>query len=147
MKKIISNVIDFLNNYIAFPNFGLIDVIEILIIAFVIYHILVWIKNSRAWTLLKGILVILAFGIVAVLFNMSTILWIANKTLSVGVIAAIVIFQPELRRALEQIGRREFLNNFFDVKNVEKDVQKLTDNYIKEIDDIISFKEKEIREV
>ena len=92
MKKIISNVIDFLNNYIAFPNFGLIDVIEILIIAFVIYHILVWIKNSRAWTLLKGILVILAFGIVAVLFNMSTILWIANKTLSVGVIAAIVIF-------------------------------------------------------
>ena len=120
MKKIISNVIDFLNNYIAFPNFGLIDVIEILIIAFVIYHILVWIKNSRAWTLLKGILVILAFGIVAVLFNMSTILWIANKTLSVGVIAAIVIFQPELRRALEQIGRREFLNNFFDVKNVEK---------------------------
>ena len=59
-------------------------------------------------------------GIVAVLFNMSTILWIANKTLSVGVIAAIVIFQPELRRALEQIGRREFLNNFFDVKNVEK---------------------------
>ena len=46
MKKIISNVIDFLNNYIAFPNFGLIDVIEILIIAFVIYHILVWRARS-----------------------------------------------------------------------------------------------------
>lgn len=95
------------------PNMTAIDVVEILIISFLLYHILLWFKTTRAWTLLKGILVILAFIMVAAIFQMNTILWIANKTINVGIIAILVIFQPEMRKALEQLGRKRFISLFF----------------------------------
>jgi len=74
------------------------DIVEMLIIAFLFYHVLKWIKDTRAWMLLKGILVILAFVLVAAIFQMNTILWIAEKTINVAIIAIVVIFQPELRK-------------------------------------------------
>ena len=86
-----------------------IDVIEIAIISFLFYHILLWIKSTRAWNLFKGIMVILIFVLIAALFQMSTILWIAENVFSVAVVAIAVIFQPEMRKALEDLGR----NNFF----------------------------------
>lgn len=84
------------------------DVVEILIIAFLVYHILVWMRNTRIWSLMKGIVVIVIFIIIAALFNMSTILWIVQNVLSIAVIAVVVVLQPELRRALEQLGRKNF---------------------------------------
>ncbi|MBE5965258.1 MAG: diadenylate cyclase CdaA [Lachnospiraceae bacterium] len=93
------------------PSVTVIDIIEIAIIAFVIYHVMVWIKKTKAWVLLKGITVLVAFSLVAVLLNLKTILWIASKTISVGVIALVVIFQPELRKALEQLGRRRLISS------------------------------------
>lgn len=105
------------------PNVTVTDVVEIIIIAFLLYHILVWFKTTRAWTLFKGILVILTFILIAAIFQMNTILWIADKTINVGIIALLVIFQPEMRRALEQLGRKKFISALFSFdsgRNVEE---------------------------
>ena len=91
----------------------LVDVIEILIISTLFYHVLLWIKSTRAWNLFKGIMVILIFVILAAFFQMSTILWIAENTLNVGLIALVIIFQPELRNALENIGGKSILGTVF----------------------------------
>ncbi len=89
------------------------DVIEIIIIAYVLYNVLIWIKDTRAWVLLKGIIVVLVLVMVAFILNLKTILWIASKTISVGIIAIVIIFQPELRRALEQLGRKRVITGLF----------------------------------
>ena len=85
------------------------DVAEIVILSFIIYQIMIWIKSTRAWTLLKGFAVVLALLAVAAIFHMDTILWIAKNFFSLGITALIIVFQPELRRALEQLGRNKVL--------------------------------------
>ena len=85
------------------------DIVEIIIISFLVYHILVWIRDTKAWNLLKGIIVILVFLLFAALLNLSTILWIMEKIFSVGIIAVVIVLQPELRRALEQLGQKNFV--------------------------------------
>lgn len=94
------------------PRISWSDIIEIIIIAFVIYNVLVWIKNTKAWALLKGIIIVVVFALFAYVLNLKTILWIASKTISVGIIALVIIFQPELRRALEQLGRKRIVTSF-----------------------------------
>ena len=74
---------------------------------------MVWIKNTKAWVLLKGIIIVVIFALIAYILNLKTILWIAGKTISVGIIALVIIFQPELRRALEQLGRKKILFGLF----------------------------------
>lgn len=101
------------------PDMTTIDVVEILIIAFLFYHILVWVKSTKAWTLFKGIIVILVFILLAAVFQMNTILWIADKTVNVGIIAILIIFQPELRKALEQLGRKKFISALFSFDNTK----------------------------
>ena len=83
------------------------DFIEILIIALLLYYILVWVKTTRAWTLLKGIIVICIFLLLADFFQMTTILWIAQNVLGFAVTALIVVLQPELRKALEELGNKK----------------------------------------
>ena len=97
----------FLNNYINglyFPTVHLTDVIEILIIRVIVYEIMLWIKNTKAWMLLKGMIMLGAFFLLAAIFKMHTILFVAKESISVLAIAAVVVFQPELRKA----GRKEF---------------------------------------
>ncbi len=88
------------------------NVLEILIISVLIYYILIWIRDTRAWTLLKGIFVICAFVLFAYVFHMDTILWLFQNLISVAIISIFVLFQPELRRALEQLGRKNILASF-----------------------------------
>ena len=90
------------------PSIRWIDVVEIVIISFWYTRLSCGSKNTRARSLLRGIVVIMAFILVAALFNMTTILWIAENALSLVVIATVVVLQPELRRALEQLGRTNF---------------------------------------
>jgi diadenylate cyclase len=71
-----------------------------------------WIKHTKVWLLMKGIIIILAFILLAVILKMYTIMWIVENVLSIAVIAVIVILQPELRHALEELGRKNFLTNF-----------------------------------
>ena len=95
-------------NRLHMPAIRWTDILEIIIISFLVYQIILWIKNTRAWSLLKGLIVILVFILLAAILNMTTILWIAENVLSLAVIATVVVLQPELRRALEQLGRTNF---------------------------------------
>lgn len=107
---------NFMRDYLVklyIPRITWTDIIEIVIIAFVIYNVMVWIKNTKAWVLLKGIIIVVIFALIAYILNLKTILWIAGKTISVGIIALVIIFQPELRRALEQLGRKKILFGLF----------------------------------
>ncbi len=88
------------------PQFTFKNFAEVLILAFIIYEFLLLIQKSHAWTLLKGIIVILLFTFFAFIFKMDVILWILEKVSAVAVIAGIVIFQPELRDALERLGKQ-----------------------------------------
>ena len=108
-----------------------VDIIEILIISFLFYHILLWIKSTRAWNLFKGIMVVLLFVVVAAFFQMSTILWIAENTFNVGLIALVIIFQPELRKALENLGDRNIVTKLFNLNKAE--VKKFSDHTIDEL--------------
>ncbi len=87
-------------------NIRITDIVEIIVISFIVYQILAWVSQTRAWSLLKGLIVILGFVLLAAIFHMNTILWIVEKCLSIVVIAVVVVLQPELRRALEQLGRK-----------------------------------------
>lgn len=110
------------------------DIVEIIIISFLLYHILVWVKNTRAWSLLKGILVIAVFVLIAAYFEMNTILWIVNNMFSVAVTAVVVILQPELRKAIEEIGRKNIISSIvpFEIsKNSEEG--RFSDKTINEI--------------
>lgn len=104
------NIVSYFHKYFSLTTITVIDVIEIFIITVLFYYLMIWFKKTRAWTLFKGIVTILIVVLLAAIFNFNTILWIASKTLSVGVIALIIIFQPELRRALEQLGRRSIFH-------------------------------------
>lgn len=103
-----------LYSWIAFvPNMTLKNILEIVIIAFVVYEVLVWIKNTRAWALLKGILFICAFALAAAVLELDTILWLLGKASYIAITALLIIFQPELRRALEQLGSKNVLTGLF----------------------------------
>lgn len=114
------------------PRIGLGNLIEIGIIAFLVYEILLWTKNTRAWTLLKGIVMILAFAVIAAICHFDTILWILERTASIAVLAVIVIFQPELRNALEQLGNKNLISDIFSVSDVGEN-QAFTERTVNEI--------------
>ena len=88
--------------WLRFPTISITptDILEIIILAFLVYKLLVWIKDSRAWTLLKGILtIVICVGIVYIL-QMDTLIYIVNHALTIVITAAVVVFQPELRKVL-----------------------------------------------
>lgn len=103
---------DYLNSMIRrMPDMDFSSAVEILIISFLIYEILIWIKNTRAWALLKGLVIILVFWMVAAYFHMTTILWLGTNMLGFAVTAFIVVLQPELRKALEELGNKQIISN------------------------------------
>lgn len=131
-----SQINEFITAYLSrIPgNIRWVDIVEILIITFLFYHILVWIKNTRAWSLLKGIIVIVVFIMIAAYFEMTTILWIVKNVLGVAVTAIVVILQPELRKALEEIGRKNIITSiipFDSIKGSEEGI--FSDKTINEI--------------
>ena len=86
------------------------DVIDILIVAYLLYTLLGFIKETRAQQLFRGILLIVAFFLVSEMFNLSLLNWLFTRLITVGLIAVVILFQPEIRRGLEQIGRRGVLS-------------------------------------
>ncbi len=86
------------------------DVIDILIVAYLLYTLLGFIKETRAQQLFRGILLIVAFFLVSEIFNLSLLNWLFTRLITVGLIAVVILFQPEIRRGLEQIGRRGVLS-------------------------------------
>lgn len=137
MQRIITMLQEFKGLYVTWldnmPNVTPTDVVEIIIIAFLLYEVMVWIKKTRAWILFKGLLVILVFVLVAAIFQMNTILWIAEKTINVAIIALVVIFQPELRKALEQLGRKNIVSSIFSIDFSKNDGEKFSEKTITEM--------------
>lgn len=115
------------------PSIRWTDVVEILIITFLVYHILAWIKNTRAWALLRGVFVIAAFVLIAAVFNMNTILWIVTNLFSIAAVAIIVVLQPELRKALEDLGRKNLFSSILTFDSSKPDDGRLSDRTISEI--------------
>ena len=115
------------------PNLRWTDIVEILILAFLIYHILVWIKKTRAWSLLKGLLVVCAFVAIAALFNMSTILWIVQHVTGLAVTAIVILLQPELRSAMEELGQTNILSSLFNFDYTKTPEGRFSDKTINEI--------------
>ncbi|SHK78262.1 diadenylate cyclase [Anaerocolumna jejuensis DSM 15929] len=109
-------IIRFFKVYISWntlPKIRFTDIIEILILTFVIYNVIVWVKQTRAWILVKGLIVLLILWLFASILDLSVILWIFYKCLNVGIIAVIIVFQPEFRKALEQLGQNHLINPLF----------------------------------
>lgn len=104
---------EYLKNIKTYANtIDLYDVLEILIIAFLLYSILAWMKTTRSWRVLRGLVVIILFVLVVDLMEMTTIIWMTQNVLAFAVTAVIVAMQPELRQALEQLGEKNFLPSF-----------------------------------
>lgn len=114
-------------------NVTVTDVAEIIILSFIIYQIMIWIKSTRAWTLLKGFAVVLALLAVAAVFHMNTILWIARNFFSLGITAIIIVFQPELRRALEQLGEKNILSTIVPFDSSRREEAGMTDRTVSEL--------------
>lgn len=119
--------------WLSLPNMGVVDILEIIVIAFATYHIIMWVKNTRAFSLVKGILVLLVFYVVAYVLDMSVVLWIFNKTIAIGITAIIIVFQPELRTALEQLGRKNLIQNFIPFEEQRDKSQRFSDRTINEL--------------
>ncbi|RZS92663.1 diadenylate cyclase CdaA [Cuneatibacter caecimuris] len=121
---------EFYQNFIRFfqskwfwPRISVTDVIEIVILAFAVYYVLLWIQKTKAWVLLKGVLVLAVFFFLAAIFHLDTIQFLLSKILNLGIITLVVLFQPEIRRALEQLGRKNLISGFFtadDGKNLNE---------------------------
>ena len=132
MQRFLTILQNYLNQ-IHMPNVRWTDIVEILILAFLIYHILLWIKNTRAWSLLKGLLVIGAFVAIAAVFNMSTILWIVQHVTGLAVTAIVILLQPELRSAMEELGQTNFLSSLFNVDYTRTPEGRFSDKTINEL--------------
>ncbi len=98
---------------------GITDVLDIAIITFLVYKLLGFIRETRAEQLAKGLLLLVVATIVSKWLHLYTLHWLLSSLISAGLIAIVVIFQPELRRALEYIGRSRITNVFGEVDNEE----------------------------
>jgi diadenylate cyclase len=119
--------------WLSIPQMSITDILDILIVSVLIYEIARWIKNTRAWTLLKGIMLLVFVAMAAYVFQLHTISWLINNTMGVGVTAAIIVFQPELRNALEQLGRKNPIVNLFSSDESRDEKIGYTDRTIQEI--------------
>ena len=137
MDKI--NIIDYLRvklqiSQMSLPvTFGIIDIVQILLIAVFVYYLMVWVKNTRAYMLLKGVLLVVIFLILAAIFHMDTILWICKQLSVVAITGVIVIFQPELRRVLDQLGEKKMLATLIPFETGKTVEERISDRTISEL--------------
>lgn len=118
---------------LSLPKIGVVDILEIIIIAFALYHVTFWVKRTRAWALVKGVFVLFSAYIVAYILDMSVILWVFDKTIGLGITALLIVFQPELRKALEELGQKKIVSSIlpFD-ENKDRNIR-FTDRTVNEI--------------
>ena len=90
-------------------NIRWIDLLDILVVTVLIYYILVWLKGTRAVTLIRGLILILLIYVLSRFIGLYTINWIFERSAAVIFVMLVILFQPELRRTLERLGRGKFL--------------------------------------
>ena len=109
---VFQRMFDFISKYFTvfrLPRIGVLDVFEIIILAFLLYQVMKWMKNTRAWSVVKGLAVILVFMAIAEILDMTTIIWIGKSLFTLGAVAIIVALQPEIRRLIEDLGKNNLL--------------------------------------
>lgn len=122
-----------MRSWISFlPRITFSNVTEIIILTILVYYALLWIKSTKAWYLLRGIAMIMAFAVAAAIFHWDTILWILGRTGGIAVTALVIIFQPELRKALEQLGSRNLISELFSFDD-NRENQGFSDRTVNEI--------------
>lgn len=94
-------------------SIGITDIIDIIIVAYLLYRMFGFIKETRAQQLFRGVLLILLVFVLSQIFNLNLLNWVLKSLITVGLIALVVLFQPEMRRGLEQIGRRGAIRSQF----------------------------------
>lgn len=121
--------------WFARPTMGIAytDILEIFILAFLAYSLLLWIKNTRAWTLLKGIMILVICVSFVYLLRMETLIYIVNRGIDIAIMAALIIFQPELRRALEQLGEKRIVASLIPLDTSRTVTERFSDKTVNEI--------------
>ena len=109
------------------------DIVEIAILSYLVYKVMLWIRETRAWTLLKGILMLGFFVLIAYVLQMDTIKFLVTKGADLALMAAVVIFQPELRRAMEQLGEKQVLANIMPFDTSKNVSERMSDKTINEL--------------
>lgn len=127
------SVWNYINQYVAFNTIHWNDLLDIVILSFLLYEIMVWIKKTRAWVLLKGFAVLLVFIFVAWAFRLNTILWLGKNIFSLGITALVIVFQPELRKALEQLGRQNIISSVFSFDSTREPEARFSDKTVNEL--------------
>ena len=118
---------------LSLPSLRITDVLEIALISFFIYQFMVWIKFTRAYTLLKGILIVLLFIMFAYILKMNTILWIIKNLSTILLTSVVVIFQPELRKMLEQLGQKRIMASILPLDSGMEVQERFTDKTVNEL--------------
>lgn len=113
-----TQIVDYLTNLSDNPIFWISTILDILIVVFILYKAFLMLKETRAWQLLKGIALLIIITLLSKVLNFQILYFILSSIMSYGVIMLIIIFQPELRRGLEQLGTSKF-RKFF---GIEKDL-------------------------
>ena len=130
----ISNFIEeYISNMYIPRTLRVSNIFEIIILAIILYEFMAWVKTTRAFALLKGIIVILVFLIIAYIFDFTTILWIAGKVINIAIIAVVVIFQPELRKALEQLGQKKYFKSILPFTEKKDKGERFSDKTVNEL--------------
>ncbi len=105
------------------------DIPDILIVAFIIYKVLLLFVGTRAMQLLRGVMLIGLFGALAKLLEFRTLSWVISHLLGAFIIVIPILFQPELRRILEELGKGRIISNY-DAETMKKRSQQLVDAII-----------------
>jgi len=126
----------FIQDYLvrlSLPQLKITDIIEIFLLAFLIYSVIKWVKTTRAWSLMKGLVILFAFWVIAYIFKFNVIIWIFVNTINVGIIALIIVFQPEFRKALEQLGQRSIISPMFYLSDTKEKPERFSDETLNEL--------------
>jgi len=114
-------------------GFTFIDALDISIVAFIIYKISQFIKETRAQQLVRGLVVLIGIFFISDLLNFYVLNWVLKSTMTIGIFVLVVLFQPELRRGLEYMGRSGIVRNSF--RDIDKEHAKAVVNlFIKAVD-------------
>ena len=115
------------------PRIGGIDLLEIFLIGLMIAGILEWAKKTSVMSLMRGLGIILVFILLAWVLQMNTILWLVKNGTMIAIMALVVVFQPELRKALESLGKKNVLSSILNINSNRLLDDSFTDETVEEI--------------
>lgn len=133
--------VEYIFNFIKLINIS--DIVDMTIVAFIIYHLINWLRQTRAMQLVKGILVIFIIMVISDLANLTVLNYVVSTLVQVGMFAIVVIFQPELRSLLERMGRSSVIKMIDFTKDKSKsdtDTEKVCEEIVTAVMNMASEK-------